>query len=152
MDVIFEIINDSAKAYEGVIPDDCLHDPYMSMDALEHEIEAGVLFWGYEEGGVLEGVMGIQDKGDVVLIRHAYVRTSRRNLGIGARLLGHLESTTAKPILIGTWTAAHWAISFYEKNGYRLLVPAEKDRLLRKYWTIPERQRETSVVLRKNFS
>lgn len=147
VEVIFEIINDSAKAYEGVIPDDCLHDPYMGMDELRHEIEAGVRFWGYEEEGVLEGVMGIQDKGDVVLIRHAYVRTSKRNIGIGERLLRFLESTTAKPILIGTWAAATWAIAFYEKNGYRLLEPAEKDHLLRKYWTVSERQQETSVVL-----
>jgi GNAT superfamily N-acetyltransferase len=147
MDLIFEIINDSAKAYEGVIPDDCRHDPYMGMDELRHEIESGVLFWGYEEEGVLEGVMGIQDKRDVVLIRHAYVRTSKRNLGIGKRLLRFLESKTAKPILIGTWAAATWAIAFYEKNGYRRLGPGEKDHLLRKYWTIPERQQETSVVL-----
>jgi GNAT superfamily N-acetyltransferase len=147
VDVVFEIINDSAKAYEGVIPDDCLHDPYMRMDELRHEIDAGVVFWGYEEEGVLEGVMGIQDKGDVVLIRHSYVRTSKRNLGIGGRLLRFLESSTARPILIGTWSAAAWAIAFYEKNGYRRLGFGEKDQLLRKYWTIPERQQETSVVL-----
>jgi len=147
VDVIFEIINDGAKAYEGVIPDDCLHDPYMRMDELRDEIEAGVIFWGYEEGSGLDGVMGIQDKGDVVLIRHAYVRTSKRNLGIGKQLLRFLESTTTKPILIGTWAAATWAIAFYEKNGYRLLEPREKDDLLRKYWTVPERQQETSVVL-----
>lgn len=147
VDVIFEIINDGAKAYKGVIPDDCLHDPYMGMDELRDEIEAGVIFWGYEEGGVLDGVMGIQDKGDVVLIRHSYVRTSKRNMGIGKQLLRFLESTTAKPILIGTWAAATWAIAFYEKNGYRLLEPGEKDDLLRKYWTVPERQQETSVVL-----
>jgi len=147
VDVVFEIINDGATAYEGVIPDDCLHDPYMSMDALRHEMDAGVVFWGYEEEGVLQGVMGIQDKGDVVLIRHSYVRTSKRNLGIGGRLLRFLESSTARPILIGTWAAAAWAIAFYEKNGYRRLGPDEKDDLLRKYWTIPERQRETCVVL-----
>ncbi|MFO7599919.1 MAG: GNAT family N-acetyltransferase [Candidatus Desulfacyla sp.] len=147
VDVVFEIINDGATAYEGVIPDDCLHDPYMSMDALRHEMDAGVVFWGYEEEGVLQGVMGIQDKGDAVLIRHSYVRTSKRNLGIGGRLLRFLESSTARPILIGTWAAAAWAIAFYEKNGYRRLGPAEKDDLLGKYWTIPERQRETSVVL-----
>ena len=147
VDVILEIINDGAKAYKGVIPDDCLHDPYMGMDELRDEIEAGVIFWGYEEGGVLDGVMGIQDKGDVVLIRHSYVRTSKRNMGIGKQLLRFLESTTAKPILIGTWAAATWAIAFYEKNGYRLLEPGEKGDLLRKYWTVPERQQETSVVL-----
>jgi GNAT superfamily N-acetyltransferase len=147
VEVIFEIINNGARAYKGVIPDDCLHDPYMTMDELRHEIEAGVFFWGFEEEGVLEGVMGIQDKGDVALIRHSYVRTSKRNRGIGRRLLRFLESTTAKPILVGTWATAAWAIAFYEKNGYRLLEPGEKDRLLRKYWTISERQQETSVVL-----
>jgi GNAT superfamily N-acetyltransferase len=147
VEVICEIINDGARAYEGVIPDDCWHDPYMSMDELRHEIDAGILFWGFEEEGVLEGVMGIQDKDDVALIRHAYVRTSKRNLGIGGRLLRFLESTTAKPILIGTWAAAVWAIGFYEKNGYWLLETSEKDRLLQTYWTIPDRQRETSVVL-----
>lgn len=145
--VIWEIINDGAKAYEGVIPDDCLQDPYMSLAELEHEIEDGVDFWGIEENGVLEGVMGIQDRGDVALIRHAYVRTSRRNKGFGTRLLRFLESTTSKPILIGTWAAAWWAIAFYQKNGYRLAGPGDKDSLLNRYWTISERQRETSVVL-----
>jgi len=145
--VIREIIIDGAKAYEGVIPDDCLQDPYMSLAELQHEIAAGVDFWGFEENGVLEGVMGIQGRGDVALIRHSYVRTSRRNKGIGTRLLRFLESTTSKPILVGTWAAAQWAIAFYQKNGYRLVGPGEKDSLLDKYWAISDRQRETSVVL-----
>ena len=145
--VIWEIINDGATAYEGVIPDDRLHDPYMTLDELQHEIEDGVDFWGLEENGVLQGVMGIQDRGDVALIRHSYVRTSRRNKGFGTRLLRFLESTTTKPILVGTWAAAWWAVAFYQKNGYRLVGPGEKDSLLSKYWTISERQRETSVVL-----
>ncbi|PKN61453.1 MAG: GNAT family N-acetyltransferase [Deltaproteobacteria bacterium HGW-Deltaproteobacteria-15] len=148
-DAIVEIVNDGAQAYKGVIPEDRWHDPYMSPKVLRDEIEDGVLFWGYEEEGKLAGVMGIQDKTDVTLIRHAYVRTCLRNHGIGGKLLRFLESTTAKPILIGTWAAATWAIAFYEKNGYRLLEKTEKDRLLQKYWTIPERQVETSVVLAK---
>lgn len=146
-DVMLQIINDGAQAYKGVIPEDRWHDPYMTPEDLRQEIEDGVLFWGYEEEGVLAGVMGIQDKGDVALIRHAYVRTSRRNHGIGGKLLRFLESRTTKPILIGTWAAATWAVEFYKKHGYRLLAKEEKDSLLLKYWTIPERQVETSIVL-----
>lgn len=146
---IFEIINDAAGAYKDVIPADRWHVPYMSVEELRHEIEDKVIFWGLEKEGDLVGVMGIQDKGDVTLIRHAYVRTRMRQQGIGARLLSHLERTTCKPILIGTWKDASWAISFYEKNGYTSVSEKEKDRLLRRYWSIPERQIETSVVLVK---
>lgn len=117
------------------------------MEELKHEIEDGVEFWGYEEAGKLMGVMGLQNKGDVYLIRHAYVRTNRRNLGIGTKLLRYLEQMTGKPILIGTWTDATWAIRFYEKSGYRVLSRSETERLLKKYWKIPERQVVTSVVL-----
>ena len=144
---IYEIINDAGQAYKGVIPDDRWHEPYMPRTELRHEIEKGVHFWGIEEEGGLAGIMGIQDRGEVCLIRHAYVRTDRRNAGLGTRLLRHLESMTKKPILIGTWADAIWAVRFYQKNGYRLLAEAEKNALLRKYWTIPERQVETSVVL-----
>ena len=146
-EAIFEIINDAAAAYKGVIPADCWHEPYMPREELEQEIEAGVSFWGYEEKEGLIAVMGIQDKGDVTLIRHAYVRTGKRNQGAGTRLLRLLESMTEKPLLVGTWAAATWAIAFYKKNGYRLLPEAEKKRLLRKYWAVPERQIETSGVL-----
>ncbi len=144
---VFAIINDAARAYRGVIPVDRWHDPYMSSAQLEGEIEDGVEFWGCEEQGELVGVMGIQDKKDVCLIRHAYVRPDRQQAGIGTRLLRHLESMTKKPILIGTWGDATWAVAFYQRNGYRLLKEAEKNRLLRTYWQIPERQVETSVVL-----
>jgi N-acetylglutamate synthase-like GNAT family acetyltransferase len=146
-EVILEIINDGAQAYKGVIPADCWHEPYMSKEELKEEIKDLVCFWGFEDKGYLIGVMGIQDRGDVSLIRHAYVRSNRRNQGIGTRLLRHLESTTEKPILIGTWADASWAIEFYKKNGYQLLPEEEKNRLLRKYWKIPERQVLTSVVL-----
>ena len=145
---IYQIINDAAIAYKGVIPADRWHEPYMSKNHLRGEIDDGVNFWGLEEQGVLIGVMGIQDRRDVTLIRHAYVRTAKRNLGIGSRLLAHLEPLSEKTILIGTWAAASWAIAFYEKHGYRLVTPDEKNRLLKKYWNIPERQVETSVVLR----
>ena len=148
---IFEIINDAAAAYKGVIPDDRWHEPYMPDEEIREAIEDGVVFWGYEHEGRLAGVMGIQDKKDVVLIRHAYVNTRLRRLGIGAKLLRHLEGLTDKPILVGTWKAAAWAISFYHQNGYELVSDEDKNRLLRKYWSIPERQVETSVVLAKRI-
>ena len=144
---IHAIINDGAQAYRGIIPADRWTDPYMSSEHLRHEIDAGVVFWGDEEAGTLNGVMGLQDVQDVTLIRHAYVRTSSRGTGIGTRLLTHLRERATRPILIGTWTDAVWAIRFYEKHGFRLVGADEKSRLLKKYWTIPDRQIETSVVL-----
>ena len=144
---IFKIINEAAQAYKGVIPKDCWHEPYMPLEEVRHEIEDGVIFWGLEQDGQLLGVMGIQDRRDVTLIRHAYVWTRAQKTGIGTMLLRHLEKMTEKPILIGTWAAASWAISFYEKNGYITVSNEEKTYLLRKYWSIPERQEETSVVL-----
>lgn len=144
---IFEIINDAAKAYRGVIPEDRCNEPYMSFEELRKEIEDGIFFWGLEHNGQLLGVMGSQDKGDVTLIRHAYVRTRAQRQGIGTKLLRHLQSLTEKPILVGTWAAASWSISFYEKNGYTLVSENERNHLLGKYWSIPKRQLETSVVL-----
>ncbi len=146
-EVIYEIINDGAEAYKGVIPADRLKEPYMDRDELRHEIDAGVEFWGYEEAGELLGVMGIQHVLDVTLIRHAYVQTARQNRGIGGKLLLHLRTMTSRPILIGTWADASWAIRFYEKHGFRVVTVEEKNRLLKKYWSIPDRQIETSVVL-----
>ena len=146
---MFSIINDAAQAYKGVIPADRWHEPYMPMDELKAQVADGITFSGYEEDGALLGVMGIQDKGDVKLIRHAYVKTTARRKGIGEKLLRHLEATTSKPVLIGTWRDAAWAIRFYEKNGFRCTSREETARLLRKYWSIPERQIETSVVLAK---
>ena len=144
---MYAIINDAAQAYKGVIPNDRWQDPYMPLDELKHEIEDGVMFWGIEEDGNLVGVMGIQDRGNVTLIRHAYVRTNRQNNGIGTQLLQHLEGMTKGPILIGTWAKATWAIRFYERNGYCLLSRSETEQLLKEYWNIPERQVVTSVVL-----
>jgi len=146
---MFSIINDAAQAYKGVIPADRWHEPYMPMDELKAQLADGITFSGYEEDGALLGVMGIQDKVDVKLIRHAYVKTTARRKGIGEKLLKHLEATTSKPVLIGTWRDATWAIRFYEKNGFRCTSREETARLLRKYWSIPERQIETSVVLAK---
>lgn len=147
LDGMYAIINDAAQAYKGLIPDDRWHEPYMPMEELKDEIRDGVEFWGLEEDCELAGVMGIQDRGEVTLMRHAYVRTARQKHGIGSRLLRHLEELTHKPILIGTWTAAIWAVRFYEKYGYTSLSRVETERLLRLYWNIPERQIATSVVL-----
>jgi GNAT superfamily N-acetyltransferase len=141
------IVNEAAQAYRGVIPPDCWHEPYMSGAALDAEIAAGVRFWGWEESGKLAGVMGLQDVRDVTLIRHAYVRARRQRAGIGGELLEALARSAKSPLLVGTWAAAHWAIRFYEKHGFRLVAPADKDRLLDAYWTISARQREVSVVL-----
>jgi N-acetylglutamate synthase-like GNAT family acetyltransferase len=146
-EIIYEIINDSAQAYKGVIPIDLWEEPYMSKDELRHEIGEGVLFWGYEESGKLVGVMGIQHVQDVALIRHSYIRTMDRNKGIGSKLVSYLSKQTARPILIGTWADAVWAIRFYEKHGFRLATQEEKNQLLKKYWSISQRQIEASVVL-----
>ncbi|HNW29177.1 MAG TPA: GNAT family N-acetyltransferase [Spirochaetota bacterium] len=146
-ETMYAIINDAAQAYRGVIPEDRWHDPYMPREELRREIDDGIRFWGFEEDGKLIGVMGIQDVGDVTLIRHAYVATSERRKGIGSLLLSELVRQTDRPLLIGTWADAAWAIRFYEKHGFRLVTPEEKDRLLKKYWKIPARQVETSVVL-----
>jgi GNAT superfamily N-acetyltransferase len=141
------IINDAAQAYRGVIPADRWHEPYMPEDELRGEIAAGVVFWGAEKGGRLAAVMGLQDVQDVALIRHAYVATAERGRGIGGELLRHLVAQTDRPVLVGTWAAATWAIRFYEKHGFTITSPVEKERLLRKYWSIPDRQIATSVVL-----
>jgi GNAT superfamily N-acetyltransferase len=141
------IINDAAQAYRGVIPADRWQEPYMPDDELAHEIADGVQFWGAEQDGCLLGVMGMQDKGEVTLIRHAYVQPSAQGQGIGTRLLRHVAELTSKPILVGTWAAADWAIAFYRRRGFVLVPQQDKDTLLRTYWTIPERQMVTSVVL-----
>jgi GNAT superfamily N-acetyltransferase len=141
------IVNDAAEAYRGVIPADCWHEPYMPRDELDKEIANGVVFWVAEEDGRLLAVMGIQDKGDVALVRHAYVTPSLQRKGVGTRLLRHVEGLTGKPVLIGTWAAASWAIEFYRRNGFTVVPTGEKDSLLRRYWSIPPRQIETSVVL-----
>jgi len=141
------IVNDAAQAYRGVIPADRWHEPYMPADELAEEIAGGVVFWVAEEEGRLLGVMGIQDKGDVALVRHAYVAPNIQRKGVGTRLLRHVEGLVNKPILIGTWADASWAIEFYRRNGFSVVPNSRKDRLLRTYWSIPARQIETSVVL-----
>lgn len=147
---ILEIVNDGAEAYRGAIPEDCWHEPYMSEAELRREIAAGVRFFGYadEDGDdPLLGVMGVQDVDDVVLVRHAYVRTAAQRRGIGGALLGRIKELATAPLLVGTWAAADWAVRFYRRYGFRLVDEAEKERLLRAHWTISDRQIETSVVL-----
>ena len=145
---ILEIVNAAAEAYRGAIPADRWHEPYMDVAQLARELAAGVEFWGIEDAaGALAGVMGIQAVREVDLIRHAYVRPALQGGGIGRRLLAALTAKAQRPLLVGTWAAATWAIRFYERNGFELVGREEKDRLLGAYWDIPERQVETSVVL-----
>jgi N-acetylglutamate synthase-like GNAT family acetyltransferase len=144
---IHEIINDAAVAYHGEIPEDCYREPYMDLYALESEIDAGVEFWVWEETDGLKGVMGIQTVKNVTLIRHAYVRTDGQGRGIGGSLLKHLLAQVQGQMLVGTWAAAHWAIALYERHGFKMTIPGEKDLLLDEYWTISPRQKDKSVVL-----
>ena len=146
-DTIYEIINDASIAYKGIIPPDRWKEPYMPKKELKKQISEGVEFWNFKEDEEVLGVMGIQFKNDVTLIRHAYVRTSSRQKGIGGKLLKHLTKLSKTPILVGTWADASWAISFYKKHGFRRLSDKEKNKLLKTYWSIPERQVETSIVL-----
>ena len=144
---ILEIVNDAAHAYKGVIPDDCWHEPYMSADELRSEIGSGIEFWADEVGGLMRGVMGLQQVGDVTLIRHTYVRSADQGHGIGGALLEHLRHLTVRPMLVGTWRDASWAVRFYERRGFQVVPREQVPALLRRYWSVPERQIAASVVL-----
>jgi GNAT superfamily N-acetyltransferase len=144
---ILAIVNAAAPAYRGVIPDDCWHEPYMPARELDDEIAAGVVFWAIERDGAPIGVMGIQPVRDVDLIRHAYVLPEHQRRGVGAALLHHLRKLSTRRMLVGTWAAADWAVRFYQSHGFELVSPERKGELLRTYWTVPDRQIETSVVL-----
>ena len=144
---VLAIVNTAAEAYRGVIPADRWHEPYMPREELDGEIAAGVVFWGHEQDGRLVGVMGLQSVRDVDLIRHAYVLPESQGRGIGGALLRHLRGLSTRTMLVGTWAAADWAVRFYERHGFRLASPANKTVLLKTYWSIPDRQIETSVVL-----
>ena len=146
---ILAIVNAAAEAYRGVIPADRWHEPYMPQHELDAEIAAGVTFWGYEVDGELVGVMGIQRVRDVDLIRHAYVAPGRQRSGIGSALLAHIARAADRRMLVGTWAAAGWAVRFYRKHGFEQVSPERKTVLLKTYWTIPDRQIDTSVVLAK---
>ena len=147
LEQMLAVVNEAAQAYRGVIPADRWHQPYMPREELASEIARGVVFWVAEEEGRLVGVMGIQDKGAVALVRHAYVAPTTQRKGVGTTLLRHVERLAHKPLLIGTWADASWAIEFYRRNGFTVVPEGTKERLLRTFWSIPERQIETSVVL-----
>jgi N-acetylglutamate synthase-like GNAT family acetyltransferase len=144
---ILAIVNAAAEAYRGVIPADRWREPYMPSHELDAEIAAGVEFWGYEADGALLGVMGVQPVRDVVLIRHAYVSPHCQRRGVGGALLEHLAGSATRQRLVGTWAAAHWAVSFYGRHGFELVSRERKTALLKTYWSIPDRQIEASVVL-----
>ena len=144
---ILAIINTAAEAYRGVIPSDQWHEPYMPLREFDEEIAAGVAFWGFEREGALVGVMGTQPVRDVDLIRHAYVLPGSQRHGVGAALIKHLRSLSARRMLVGTWAAATWAINFYRRHEFELVLPQRKTELLKSYWAISDRQIETSVVL-----
>lgn len=146
-EAILRIVNLAAEAYRGVIPEDRWREPYMPASELDGEVAAGVAFWGYESEGELLGLMGIQPVRDVDLIRHAYVLPGRQRGGVGSVLLEHLIDLSTQRMLVGTWAAAEWAIRFYRRHGFELVTPEQKTELLGRYWTIPDRQIETSVVL-----
>lgn len=144
---ILAIVNAAAEAYRGIIPQDCWHEPYMPVEELDGEIADGVQFWGCEAAGALLGVMGLQPVREVDLIRHAYVLPGRQRQGVGSALVAHLRAISRRPMLVGTWAAAEWAIRFYERHGFALVAPERKIALLQSYWRVPDRQIETSVVL-----
>ena len=146
-DAMLAIVNAAAEAYRGVIPPDRWHEPYMPANELVSEIADGVTFSGYEADGRLVGVMGVQRRRNVDLVRHAYVLPEWQGHGIGARLLRHLCGNAERPILIGTWSAADWAIRFYERHGFARVADEDIAPLLRTYWNVPDRQVATSVVL-----
>lgn len=144
---LLTLINDAAEAYRGVIPPDRYPTPYMPESELRHEIDHGVQFWGFDQQNTLLGIMGLQPVEDITLIRHAYVRPDQQHRGIGSHLLNHLRHLAPGPLLVGTWADASWAIRFYQRHSFHLVPPAQKADLLRRYWNIPDRQIETSVVL-----
>jgi GNAT superfamily N-acetyltransferase len=142
---IYDIINEAAKAYSGKIPEDCYHEPYMSLDELKKEMRR-IIFFGWQIKDKLAGIMGLELSKDVSLIRHAYVLPQHQNKGIGSKLLRYIMGHTTTPrLLVGTWEDARWAVEFYQKHGFSLLPNQEQ--LLKTYWDISSRQIETSVVL-----
>ena len=147
---ILYVINDAAVKYKGEIPDDCWHEPYMPRHELENEFKNGVRMFGYLLNNELIGVIGFQEIKDVVLIRHAYTLTQHQGKGTGSELLNFLlEKNKNSHLLVGTWKSAKWAIKFYEKFGFKFHSAEQSALLLKKYWNIPSKQIENSVVLEK---
>ena len=150
---ILNVINDAALKYKGVIPDDCWHEPYMLEQELINEFDNGVRMFGYVKNTILVVVMGIQELENVTLIRHAYTLSDYQGIGIGKSLLQYLLKTNKSDSwLVGTWQDATWALRFYVKNGFVLHRRKQTDQLLKKYWKVPLKQMENSVVLEKHIT
>ena len=147
---ILAVINDAALKYKGIIPDNCWHEPYMTERKLVNEFTNGVRMFGYKKNNILVGVMGIQKLKNITLIRHAYTLTSYQGTGIGKSLLQYLlEINQNSCLLVGAWKDAAWAIKFYKKFGFVLHTKEKTKQLLKKYWRIPSKQIENSVVLER---
>ena len=147
---ILHVINNAASKYKGIIPDDCWHEPYMSEKELINELNDGVHMYGYHDNNKLIGVIGVQEVKDVILIRHAYTLTSYQSKGKGGILLEYLlKQNQNSRLLVGTWKNATWAIQFYKKFDFIIHTKDETALLLKKYWNIPTKQVENSVVLER---
>jgi len=147
---ILHIINEASLKYKGVIPDNCWNEPYMSEQELINEFNDGVCMYGYHHNNILIGVIGVQEVKDVILIRHAYTLSSHQGKGVGSALLEYLlKKNKNYRLLVGTWKNATWAIQFYKKFDFILHTKEETTLLLKKYWNIPTKQIENSVVLEK---
>ena len=147
---ILHIINEASLKYKGVIPDDCWNEPYMSEQELISEFNDGVRMYGYHHNNILIGVIGGQEVEDVILIRHAYTLSSHQGKGAGSALLEYLfKKNKNSRLLVGTWKNATWAIQFYKKFDFILHTKEETALLLKKYWKIPTKQIENSVVLER---
>ena len=147
---ILHIINDAAKKYKDIIPDDCWHEPYMSEQELIDDFNDEVRMYGYHDNNKLIGVIGIQEVQDIILIRHAYTLTSYQNKGTGSAMLEYLlKKSQNSRLLVGTWKNAEWAIRYYQKFGFILHTKKQSTLLLKKYWKIPSKQIKNSVVLER---
>ena len=147
---ILNIINDASLRYKGIIPENCWHEPYMSEQELIDEFNNKIHMFGYHKNNKLIGVIGVQEVKDVILIRHAYTLTAYQGKGTGSALLKYLlKKNQNSRILVGTWRHATWAVRFYEKFGFVLHAKEQSALLLKKYWKIPSKQIENSVVLER---
>ena len=147
---ILHVINDASLRYQGIIPNDCWHQPYMSEQELIDEFSDGVRMFGYNQDNKLIGVIGFQEKKDVTLIRHAYTLTSYQGKGTGSALLEYLlKKNKNSRLLVGTWRNSTWAIRFYKKFGFILHSKKQTTLLLKKYWQISSKQIQNSVVLER---
>ena len=147
---ILEVINDASLKYKGVIPDNCWHEPYMLEQELIDEISDRVHMFGYNHNNKLICVIGVQEVKNAILIRHAYTLTSYQGKGIGSTLLDYLlKKNQNSRLLVGTWRKAEWAIRFYKKFNFIIQSKNQSAILLKKYWKIPLKQINNSVVLER---